>query len=101
MRALIGVNICPAALNRRSHAALADRGVFVSKNSRLMSGPVATVIVSVDGLGRYSSSCVESKVDSGDEEMGSGQHIWWKGSSFIKRRLTAMQQATTDIRPFG
>ena len=30
IHALSGVKMCPAALNRRSHAALASRGVFVS-----------------------------------------------------------------------
>ena len=60
MRALIGVKICLAALNRHSHSELTDRGVFVSKNNRLMSWHAVTVIVSVDVLGRYSSSCVRT-----------------------------------------
>ena len=60
MRALIGVNKCPAALNRCSHAALAGRGGLVSKNSRLVSDHAVTVIVSVDGLSRYSSSWVRA-----------------------------------------
>ena len=57
IRALSGVNICPAALNRRSHAALAGRGVFVRMNRSLIRSHAMTAAVSVDRLNRYSSSC--------------------------------------------
>jgi len=59
-RALVEVKICPAALNRGSYVALAGRGMFVSKNSCLMSGHATTVIVSVDGFSRYLSSCIRA-----------------------------------------
>jgi len=49
------VKICPAALNRRSNAALAARGVFISMSS--LGGHAATVNVSIDGLFKLRYSC--------------------------------------------
>ena len=61
MQARLGVNIRPAALNRRSQAALAGSGVFISTNSAFSCGQASSADRCLWGASlpadRYWSSC--------------------------------------------
>ena len=63
--------------------------------------------ISLNSIVIMAAMNVESKVESGQGEMGPGQHLWpyllmifrflsRKGLRFMKRCLTAMQEATPD-----